>query len=155
MESSVKQPKFDQIERNEYDLSHFCHQVGHIGRLTTLACVPIIAGDSMQLDLAGVFRASPLRRNMYLDYHVDIAAFYVKHRHDAIYGDTWVTFMKQGFDESQTLGTDTMAAGVSLNCLAVYTNPSTALPRWLTRGLPYIWNRFYRDPSDTAGVLAV
>jgi hypothetical protein len=46
--------------RNAYDLSHFSFSLGAIGSLQTLSVVPIVAGDSMQLDLQGVFRLSPL-----------------------------------------------------------------------------------------------
>ena len=36
----------------------------------------------------------------------------------------------------------------------MYTPPSTALSRIVTRAVPRIWNRYFRDPSDAAGELA-
>lgn len=139
--------------RQSYDLSHWSMQAGAIGSMTSLATIPVIAGDSIELDISSVFRMSPFRRQMYLDALVDIAVFYVKHRH--IYGDDdWTNFIRQGFDESVTFGTDTMPA-VDANCWALKVNPSAAAPRWLTRGMVYIHNNYYRDPSYAAGELAV
>jgi len=150
--SSVKEPVLRDVGRQDYDLSHWSFQIGAMGSLQTLACVPIVAGDSMQLNASIVARLSPLRRNLYLDSVVDLAAFYIPHRH--IYGDDWINFILGGEDEAVTLGTDTLAAGVKLNCVGLRTSLAAVLPRWLTRGYIQIWNRYFRDPSDVAGILA-
>jgi len=152
MKNGVKQAVVKGIDRVPYDLSSWSMTCGAIGSLQTIKALPVIAGDSIDIDLKSVFRLSPLNRNLYLDAHVDLFAFYVPHRH--VYGSNWQTFMTSGQDESVTLGTDTLAAGVRLNCVGLNVDIAATLPRWVTRPYIQIWNRYFRDPSDTAGILA-
>lgn len=140
------------MRRTRYDKSHLSMKVGAIGSLQTLSCIPVVAGDSMTLDARVVMRLSTLRRNLYMDARVDLFAFYVPHRH--IYGDDWVTFMKAGVDEATTFGGDTLASGVELQSTGLPAVYTTAVPKWLTRGPIQIWNRYFRDPTDAAGLLA-
>src|SRR5260221_383584 len=46
------------------------------------------------MDAVGALSLSPLRRGLAIDSTVDIFTFYVPHRH--VYGDQWITFMKDG-----------------------------------------------------------
>lgn len=146
--SKVSEPVMQEFQRIDYDLSHWSNQVGAIGSLQTLSCMPVVAGDSFQATVSSVVRLSPLRRNMYLDAVVDMFAFYIPHRH--IYSN-WVDFIKAGFDESVTLGTDTSDAADTTNCLGLRVDNNTAAPRWLLRGYVQIWNRYFMDPSDASG----
>ena len=41
-------------ERDLIDLDHFVYSTGSIGSLKTLSVVPVVAGDSFQLDVVGV-----------------------------------------------------------------------------------------------------
>lgn len=141
----------DNDSRCSYDLDHFSFQVGRIGQLQTVSCIPVVAGDSMEMNLDAVVKLSPLRRPMMLDTMVDLFAFFVPHRH--IYGSNWVDFIKAGYDESVTLGTDTIG-NQDISCLGYKLTASTAYPRWLTRGNILIWNNYFRDPSGTATDLA-
>ena len=50
------------------------------GIVVVSSVIPVIAGDSLEIDFKSVFRLSPLRRNMYLDCMVDLFLFYVPHR---------------------------------------------------------------------------
>jgi len=139
------------MERHAYDLSHFSFVPGDIGRLQTLTNFPVVAGDSIEIDFKAIARLSSLRRNLTLDAQVDLFAFYVPYRH--IYGDDWINFIKQGFDESVTFTAGpvhstqrylgTVLRGTSLN-----------VPLWLTGGYNRIWNRYFRVPTDTAAVKA-
>lgn len=129
-------------KRNPYDLSHLSFSVGAIGALQTLSTIPVVAGDSMQLDLQGIFRLSPLRRNLTTDVTVDLFAFFVPHRH--IYTN-WEDFIKDGYDEAITLGTDSITS--NLQCCGT-TNLNGTTPRWAHRGYAQIWNRYFRDPTD-------
>jgi len=142
--------------RNVYDLSHFSMNVGKIGCLQTIATVPVVAGDSMELNLESVFRLSPLRRPLYLDAMVDLFAFFVPHRH--VYSkyqgevDTvgnWLDFIKEGIDEAQTFGTITNNASVETHCLGTHIPVSTAFPKWLGHGYAQIYNRFFKNPGST------
>lgn len=143
--------QFDSMPRFIYDLGSDVATVGKVGLLHALTAYPVVAGDSLEISFSGLYRMSPLVRQMFIDAQVDICAFYIPHRH---IHSNWPDFVREGYDEAQTLGSDTMASGVTLNCLGAYTNPSTAYPRWFTRGLIKIWNYYFRDPSDSAGVLA-
>jgi len=147
--SKVKEPVLKDMEREQYDLKHWSMTIGAIGSLMTISTIPVVAGDSMQVNLSSVFRTSPLRRNLFLDMVVDLFAFYIPHRH--IYGSNWVNFINAGIDESVTLGTDTIP-NVTIGCLGLKTQTNSANPRWLTRGYIQIWNRYFRDPSDVAGI---
>lgn len=149
---SAKEPVLKDVERVDYDLSHWAFQVGAIGSLQGISTIPVVAGDSMELNASIVFRLSPMRRNLYLDTVVDLFAFYVPHRH--IYGDDWINFILAGQDEAITFGTDTMAADALLSCVGLQTGFADVLPRWLTRGPIQIWNRYFRDPTDVAGILS-
>ena len=132
-----------------YDLSHYSFQTGRIGSLMTLSHIPIIAGDRMELDLNGIFRLSPLRRNLTVDCRCDLFAFYVPYRH--IYGDNWINFMKQGLDETVTFAT-VDASTVIQPYLG--TALFGVLPLWLVAGYNRIWNRYFRHPTDDAGEVA-
>src|SRR3989442_14618037 len=65
---------------------------GQIGPLITISPLPVIAGDSFEMDAVGALRLSPLRRGLAIDSTVDIFTFYVPHRH--VYGEQWIKFMK-------------------------------------------------------------
>src|SRR5258707_13017777 len=68
-------------ERMPHDLSHLGFLAGQIGRLITISCTPVIAGDCFEMDAVGALRLSPLRRGLAIDSTVDIFTFYVPHRH--------------------------------------------------------------------------
>ena len=89
-----------------YDLGHYSFQAGAIGGLMTCSMIPIVAGDRMEIDWTGIWRLSPLRRQLTVDAKVDLFAFYIPYRH--IYGDDWINFIKEGLDEAVTF------TGVSL-----------------------------------------
>jgi len=139
------------MARNVYDLSHFSFQCGEIGRLQTLTTIPVTAGDSLSIDLEGVFRLSPLRRNLTVDCIVDIFCFYVPYRH--VYGDDWINFIKQGTDEAITFTTVTISGA---NAIGYFGAPkfSGTVPLWLTASYNRIWNRYFRVPSDTTSILS-
>lgn len=134
------------MQRYPFDLSHFHLTCGNIGQLQTMACVPVIAGDSITFDMEGVFRLSPLRRNLVVDCKVDMFAFYVPHRH--IYGDDWIDFMKAGTKEAETFTGKEVPAGVDASFLACEFNSGQTIPLWVIGGYNQIWNRYFRSPTD-------
>ncbi len=139
------------MQRELIDLSHYSFQCGEIGRLQTQAVIPVVAGDSFSVNLEGVFRLSPLRRNLTLDCMVDCFALYVPHRH--IYGSDWTDFILQGIDETVTFTPGPSPAGNFPSYLGVPLGGFGAgtIPLWYTNGYNNIWNRYFRDPSDTGG----
>jgi len=138
-------------KRNAYDLTHFSFQCGKIGRLQTITTIPVSAGDSLSIDLQGVFRLSPLRRNLTVDCIVDLFAFYVPYRH--VYGSDWVDFIKQGIDETITFPTVSTPGGAGVSYFGAPSIGGT-LPLWLTASYNRIWNRYFRAPTDLASILA-
>lgn len=135
--------------RNRYDLSHYSFMSGKIGRLMTLSAIPIVAGDSVMLNLAGAFRLSPLRRDLVMDAMVDLFAFFVPHRH--IYGKTWTDFIVDGIEERATFPSMSFTdvdAQTPVQYLG-YNRLDESCPVWLPIGYNQIWNRYFRVPNST------
>lgn len=138
------------MDRYQYDLSHQSHMVGQIGRIQTHSVIPVVAGDSISIQWHGAIRLAPLVRYMTSDAKVDIVASYVPHRHS--YGQQWIDFIQQGYDESITFPT----IGSSNN-VACYGQPifaASELPYWLVSGYNRIRNRYFRNPTDDASIVA-
>ena len=132
------------MKRTRYDLGHFSFSCGQVGRLQTLSFIPVVAGDSVGINLEGVFRLSPLRRNLTVDIMVDLFAFFVPYRH--VYGQDWIDFILQGNDESIIFPTTELGAN-NIHYLGV-SNLTGSIPRWMTAGYNRIWNRYFRVPTD-------
>lgn len=138
-----------EIERSMHDLSHLAFQVGKIGRLQTLSCIPCLPGDGVELDVVGAFRMSALRRGMAIDSVVDVLTFYVPHRH--VYGEDWINFIQEGWDESVTLGTELVSSGRDIECLgAGSVGLNVPLPLWYRVGYQEIWNNYFRPPTTVS-----
>ena len=136
------------MQRYPCDLSHFGFDSGEIGHLQTLACVPVMAGDSMSLDLEGIWRLSPLRRNLVVDCNIDLFAFFVPHRH--IYGESWIQFIKDGYNSVISFNPAGPASPpAALSYLGAEFEVNEELPLWMVGGYNQIWNRYFRTPSDT------
>lgn len=134
--------------RNLFDLSHFSMQLGEIGRLQTVTKIPTLPGDSINLEIAGVVKMSPLRRDLILDALVEFYAFWVPYRH--IYGEDWLDFIRQGNDESvsfDSVDNDDMAPYLACNHRG-------DLPLWITAGYNRIYNRYFRPPTDDSKILS-
>ncbi len=134
------------MQRYPCDLSHYSFDRGAIGSLMTMATIPVVAGDSMSVDLEGVFRLSPLRRNLIVDAHVDLFAFFVPHRH--VYGEDWIDFIKEGKNEIITFQPVSMPANISYLGAEMGLNENA--PLWLVAGYNQIWNRYFRSPTDVS-----
>lgn len=87
--------------RNKYNLSHLAHVVGHIGRLQTISVIPVVAGDSINLSIDGVFRLATTRKEIVSEVQLDICAFFVKHRH--VWGQEFIDAAKLGLQALPTL----------------------------------------------------
>lgn len=136
------------MERNKYNLSHLAHIAGQIGRLQTISTIPVIAGDSVQLNIDGIIRLAPTRKEIVSECQVDIFAFYVPHRH--VLGDAnWVQFIRQG---PQTEGINPFT-GITVP--AGYRDPfylgikqcGSTVNTALVRGYNYIMNRYFFVPN--------
>lgn len=134
------------IERNPFDLSHFIHTCGKIGRVQTLAYYPTVPGDSLEISLDGMIRMAPLRKEVVQESQVDICAFWVPNRH--VYPD-WPTIVQDGLDGDKLAGLPTLAlpANARNPCYLLQPYAPASLPALLHQGYNMIWERYYRVPS--------
>lgn len=133
-------------QRFEWDLTHETHRVGQIGRLQMLSWCPVIAGDSLQLDLDGPIRFAPMRREIVGEAQIDICGFYMPWRH--VFGDDWSTFVQEGVDGSDSFLGDMINVGVSGERYPYLLMNTTATSVWRPHIEFYnrVWDRFYRVP---------
>src|SRR5260370_41172257 len=82
------------VGRMPHELSNLGFLAGQIGRLITTSTTPVIAGGSFEMDAVGALRLSPWRRGLAIASTVGIFTFSVPHRH--VYGQQWITFMRDG-----------------------------------------------------------
>lgn len=135
-----------------YDLSHQSFMLGKLGSLQALSCVPIVAGDKISMQGQVSLRLGALRRHILRDVKVDLFAFYVPHRH--VYGDDWITFIKDGQDEAITFTGVTATGGNYRHYGNAGYPQNDSIPKWIVAGYNQIWNRYFRIPSDDASLLA-
>lgn len=133
------------MNRNAYNLSHLSHTAGHIGRLQSISIIPIEAGASLEVNIDGIARLAPNRKEIVSECQVDICAFFVPHR--IVYGQQWIDFINAGPDEAATF-TGIAIAGPYRNpeYLTLPTCPAT-LNRSLLNGYNRIYHNFYAVPS--------
>ena len=133
-----------------YDLSCFSFMSGRIGQLQTLKRFYVIAGDRMEIEFDGLFRLAPLRTFMARDCQVDVFCFFVPERH--VYGQTWIDFILDGVDETETFpGSTSIAATVGyLGTPEI----SGVLPLRLHAGYAKIWNRYFRNVTRSGDLLS-
>jgi len=136
--------KFD-VERSPHDSSHLIYSSGLIGALQTLSRTYVLPGDGFSMDLVGALRLSPLRRGLVADCHTDLVSFFIPHRQ--IYGDEWIDFIEQGYDETITFPTEDTGS-TPIGCLATNNMPAgQTLPKHIPEGYRSIWNNFFRPPT--------
>jgi hypothetical protein len=135
------------MNRELVDLTNLSYNTGQLQRLSILNTVLVNAGDSMEYNVRGIWRNTPLKRQLAVDARIDIATFFVPHRH--VYGQDWIDFVSQGYDETVTL--QTVNAGSGNEWSKFWAHPwieAGAMPLWLIEGYCQIWNRFFRPPKQ-------
>jgi len=132
------------VQRWNYDLTHYSHTCGNIGGLQTISVIPTLPGDSFDITCKMQFKLSPLVRSLSQDAIVDMYAFWVPHRH--IYTD-WATWLKGGYDEGTTLGSLSTGPSVGIACVGRRIGGSETVPTWLLAGYSRIWNRYFKHPA--------
>lgn len=127
-----------------YDLGCTTFMAGKLNHIQTLKRFHIYAGDRFSMDFEGVFRFQPLRQFIARDARVDVAVFFVPHRH--VYGQTWLDYIDAGPDGGVSLP----AANNAAQSVAYLAQPirSGILPLRLIAGYNQIINRWYKNPSD-------
>lgn len=144
--------------RNRYNLSHLAHIAGHIGRLQTISVIPVVAGDSLEINMNGIMRLAPTRKEIVSECQIDICAFFVKHRHiytDRSFGPTnpidWVKVVGEGLQTQVPV----LPAGPAVNAdsrdpffLGIRTCGAT-INKALLNGYNFIYQRYFAVPSTT------
>ena len=118
---------------------------GKIARLQTLGVHVVGPGDSLELNIDGILRMSPLRKEVVQDAQIDILGFYQPFRH--VYGQDWIDFIKAGHDESITFDGWDDGEAEPLTVLGLPHAPST-VPLWLYETHNNIWNRYFKHPDS-------
>lgn len=132
-------------DRHLYDLSHLSHIAGHIGRLQTVSVIPIEAGASLDINLDGIARLAPTRKEIVSECVVDLCAFFVPHRH--VYGQDWVDFITGGVDENITFTGVSVAAAYRTADYLCQPTVGATINRSLLQGYNRIYHQFYAVPS--------
>lgn len=131
-------------DRNLYDLGFETHRIGEMGRLQTLGYIPVVAGDSFEINMDLVFRLAPLRREIVSEVQIDIACFYIPYRH--IYPN-WNNMVQEGYNTSETWTGFAIGANDRFAPYLGLNRTDASIPLWIIEGYNRIWNRYYRVPS--------
>lgn len=117
----------------------------HIGRIQTLAAIPVEAGASIELNMSGIARLAANRKEVVSECQLDIVAFFVPHR--LAYGQAWIDFINAGVDGLDLIdGISIPAAYRSAPYLGINTLGPQA-PGHLIRGYNSIFYNYFAVPS--------
>lgn len=135
--------------RNKYDLSHLAHIALHIGRIQSISIIPVEAGSSLELDIDGIARLAPTRKEIVSECQVDIVAFHVPHR--IVFGQTWIDFINAGADEAATFtGISVSADYRDADYLCMPITGAT-VHKTLVQGMNRIYHNYFAIPSFPVG----
>lgn len=132
-------------DRNKYDLSFLAHLSGHIGRIQTEAVIPVEAGCSLEIDIDGITRLAPNRKEIVSECQVDTCAFFVPHR--VVYGQDWVDFVDAGPDESKTFTGYPIPAQYRFADYLTLPTVGASINKALLQGYNRIHYNYYSVPS--------
>lgn len=134
------------MKRWVYDLSCYNVVSGLIGRLQTIFNLPVIANDTISIDLVGALRLSRLKRFLVLDCKVDLFAFFSPHRH---HYTNWTDLMKDGINSAETLATSNQNQGTAAATPPDFLGsvPNGTIPAHYPSGYQDIYNNFFQIPS--------
>lgn len=142
------------MQRYDYDLGHFSAVSGQLGRLQTLSVIPVIAGDTLSIDMDAALRLSPLRMPMTLDAKVEFCIFYDKYRH--VYDELWTDLIKDGINQADNITLPEINADrwaqYPLEYLAgngSISTGSTQIKKHYVASYNRIWNEYFRIPNVT------
>ncbi len=138
-------------DRNLFNLNHHVFEVGRIGHLQCLTMIPVLAGDSIQLNIQNLMRLGTLRRALSVNAVADYAIYYIPHRH--IYGSTFTQMIQDGMNSVASLPTLT-ANGVTgwYHSGNTIQNLQGPVAKFVFSCYNRIWNRFYRYQKLTPEV---
>jgi len=133
------------MSRNKYDISFLSHICGHIGRIQTVQIIPVEAGASVELNLDGIARLAPNRKEIVSECQVDICAFFVPHR--IVYGQQWIDVVKQGVDATMPFTGIAIGAGFQTAPYLTLTSTGATINRSVLEGYNRIYYNYYSVPN--------
>lgn len=136
------------MDRNTFDLSHLSHTAGHIGRIQTLSVIPVEAGSSLDINLDGLARLAPCRKEIVSECQVDICAFFVPHR--IVYGQPFIDMLKEGADSVPSFTGIPVAAAYRNASYLTLSSIGANINRALLEGYNRIYYNYYAVPSFSA-----
>lgn len=141
------------MSRNLIDLTHLAHISGQIGRLQTISVIPVIPGDSVSINIDGIFRLAPTRKEIVAECQIDICAFFVPHRH--VWPAEWKFVVTEGLQTSTALTAGPAVASGKRDCFYLGIKECGAtVNRALVAGYNGIYQRYFAVPTtDTNGLL--
>lgn len=128
-------------ERSFVDLTHSTLSVMDIGRMQLLTRIPVIAGDSFEMNSSILVRLQQLRRPLALDVKADVYLFYCPYRYS--YGEQWINYIEAGGKEAVTF--PTVSTSVPQHWLQYW---QLGIPKHLLADGINIWNQWFRDPAQ-------
>lgn len=129
-------------DRELCDLGHRVTQSTKVGRLTTLARVPVLPGDSHNVTSNIFVRLNPLRRPLAIDFKCDVFAFFVPYRYT--YGDDWIRYIEEGPTSTVTFPTVATTGSSIQDWLCCNQVPT---PKHIIADANNIYNQWFRDPA--------
>lgn len=98
------------MPRSRVNLSHPVLHFAQVGRVTEIARIPVLPGDSLSGTFGGVIHLAPFKREIVFDLNFTLLAFYCPYRHtygnDAEGGNEreWLDFMVDGISQAYPTG---------------------------------------------------
>lgn len=134
------------MNRWNYDLSCFNAVTGHIGQLQTIMTIPVVANDSIEINLVGALRLAQLKRFLTLDCKVDLFAFFSPYRHAY---SNWVDAVRDGINTAETFATYDVSGGGILTVPPDYLGnvPNATIPYHYVFGYHDIYYNYFFPPS--------
>jgi hypothetical protein len=127
------------MERSLCDLTHRVQSVHDIGRLQCISRIPVIAGDSFEINSDILVRLNQLRRPLASDVKADVFAFFNPYRYT--YGQTWIDAIEQGPRSNPTFPTLTPSDTQD------WLMARDTFPKHVLSDAIRIYNWYFRDPS--------
>jgi len=135
--------------REQFNLTHIINTAGHIGRLQTLANIPILPGDSIEIDFDSIIRLAPPSMDIITECQVDVCGFFSPLRHH--YPDQYLQWVAAGPDAT-ALTSDTISIPATTTeegrfnrapSYLLINECGDALPRHIVQGYNHIFQRYY------------
>src|SRR5699024_5675945 len=127
-----------------HDLFDLGLTAGQISGINTISTNQVNSSVCYSIYTVGALRRFPLRRELAVDYTVDIFNYHIPHRN--VYGEQWIKFMKDGVNATP-LPTVNTTGYIDHAAFLGTINPDTnKIPKHLFQGYLNIYNNYFKAP---------